>query len=195
MTHKANLGSQVFQEKVVIDGAHGPVRSSLKVKANQGDLAAGLIVAEDANKELIPYQSETKTLGTGNGTLKDFSAAATLKNLAPGSVTVSDGATTPKTVKDDGCGRLYGDGTGTVNYATGEISVTWTTAPANGNTVSAVVKNMPRGVNVDLVDTVNESAATVVMHGSVNRKALLVGANPAAAADVRLLEKIGVYPV
>ena len=195
MTHNAALGTQTFRESMVLENGHPPVVNSLPVKASQGTLQPGLIMALDENKELIPYQSETKELGVGDGSTKDFSGTLTLNNLSPGSVTVTDGATaTPQTLQDDGSGRLYGDGEGTVNYRNGEVSVSFTAAPANGNPVSVTAVNKPKGVNTGLVDTTAESSALVAVHGSVRRDALLVGANPAAAVDMQRLESLGIYP-
>ena len=76
-------------------------------------------------------------LGTGNGTNTTFNASA-------------GGAIVPKYVVikvagaqvavDDGDGNINGTGvTGTVDYSTGDISVTFTTAPANGAAVKAEV--------------------------------------------------------
>jgi hypothetical protein len=193
--HNANLGTQVFQEKTVAAGGHGPWNLTRKVKVGQGVLALGLILALDLAGELIPYQAGSKALGAGNGTNKDFSGTFDLKNLAPGSVTVSDGGTSPQTLADDGHGRLYGAGSGTVNYLTGAVSVSFTAAPANGDAVTAAAYNQPIGVNVHLVDTAQESAAVILAHGTVRRDALLVGASPAVAADMVRLEAIGIYPV
>ena len=72
-------------------------------------------------------------VGTINGINKTFTvAAATL--LLPGSV-ILIGSNPQQFVIDDGAGAFTGDGTGTVNYTSGAISVTFTTAPAIGSTV------------------------------------------------------------
>ncbi len=55
--------------------------------------------------------------------------------ILPGSVIITS-SNPQQTLVDDGVGGFTGDGTGTVNYATGAISVTFTTAPAVGATVS-----------------------------------------------------------
>ena len=82
-----------------------------------------------------------------------------------------------------------------MNYVTGEISVVFDTAPAEGDTVSCVAKNRPKGVNTQKVDTANEAAALIFTHGSVRKGALLVGSSAATTADLAILESVGIYPV
>lgn len=81
------------------------------------------------------YTTKTaENIGTGNGTTKtftetlDFKAAGTKRSCF--GIEVTDGT---ETFTDDYCGVLTGSlgGTGTINYATGAISVTFKTAPAN----------------------------------------------------------------
>lgn len=83
------------------------------------------------------YASETTTaaIGTGDGTLTTFTATLTVLPVRPGSVTVAAGAVTGK---DNGVGGITGTGiSGTINYATGAVSLTATTAPANGVVIAA----------------------------------------------------------
>jgi len=55
MAFDAVLGKQTFSERQVIDGTHPAVVVSMKVKANQGELPGGTIVAKDQNGEIVPY--------------------------------------------------------------------------------------------------------------------------------------------
>ncbi|MEM1542874.1 MAG: hypothetical protein QXV82_09625 [Ignisphaera sp.] len=58
MAYDAVLGKQEFKAATqVIDFSHPPIVQAMKVKANQGELSAGLIVALDANGEVVPYDS------------------------------------------------------------------------------------------------------------------------------------------
>lgn len=77
----------------------------------------------------IPEYYTRKTLGAGNALTVVFSQSAQNYPIIAGSTVVSDGN---ETFTDDGAGVLTGDkgGTGTVNYTTAEISVTFNTAPA-----------------------------------------------------------------
>lgn len=56
MAFDAVLGKQEFKHVTqVIDFSHPPIVQAMKVKANQGELPAGLIVALDVNGEVVPY--------------------------------------------------------------------------------------------------------------------------------------------
>jgi hypothetical protein len=68
--------------------------------------------------------------GTINSSNKTFTLAGTVQ-IARGSITIT-GSTPLQVVTDDGLGNLTGAGTGTVNYLTGAISVTFTAAPTAG---------------------------------------------------------------
>jgi DNA-binding beta-propeller fold protein YncE len=73
------------------------------------------------------------TIGTGDGTLVTFTGNFTPVPVVPGSLQVVAGAVTGT---DDGSGAITGTGiTGTVNYATGAISVTFDVAPTTGTLV------------------------------------------------------------
>lgn len=57
MVFNATLGTQTFTDKQIIDQAHPAIIRSLKVKANNGILSAGLIVAKDSAGDLVAYDS------------------------------------------------------------------------------------------------------------------------------------------
>lgn len=61
--------------------------------------------------------------------------------IARGSFTVA-GTVPAQSVTDDGLGGFTGDGTGTINYTTGAVSITFNTAPTAG-TVRATYSFMP----------------------------------------------------
>lgn len=52
-------------------------------------------------------------------------------DIARGSITIT-GSTPPQVLVDDGAGNFTGDGTGTINYTTGAISITFNAAPTAG---------------------------------------------------------------
>jgi len=72
-----------------------------------------------------------EVIGTGDGYATTFTATLANKPIKPGTVKVTDGT---ETLTDNGDGTLTGDqgGSGTINYVTGEISVTFANAPASG---------------------------------------------------------------
>ena len=76
-------------------------------------------------------------IGTGNGVQTVFSA--TLAKCKAGSVSILKAAVVVAT--DNGLGVISGTGvSGTINYTTGAVSVTFTVAPANGQLVTATYK-------------------------------------------------------
>lgn len=76
----------------------------------------------------LPIQpNQGQVIGTGDGSTKNFAGILTTPVL-PGSVLINAG---PVTGTDNALGTISGGGiSGTINYATGAISVTFTTAPA-----------------------------------------------------------------
>jgi hypothetical protein len=85
-----------------------------------------------------PAQVAGESVGTGDGTTKTFNATlAQITGVRTAFfVEVTD---TVETFRDNRNGGLIGSagGTGTVNYATGAISVTFNTAPANAQAITA----------------------------------------------------------
>lgn len=85
-----------------------------------------------------PSQVTGENVGTGNGTTKTF--VDTLEEISGKRtamfVVVTDGV---ETFTDDRNGFLFGSagGTGTINYATGAVSVTFAAAPASAQAITA----------------------------------------------------------
>ena len=72
--------------------------------------------------------------------------------LAPSTITVTDGV---QTLIDDGAGAFTGDGTGTVDYDTGEVAVVFTDIVPSTRTISVTYKydgapNVPDPTKTDL---------------------------------------------
>ncbi len=190
MAFNAVLNSQSFDEVQVAASGHGPVGISWTVVTGNGTLSAGTIVALDSNNKVVPYGETSKELGTGDGSTTDFTGTFDEYPLQPGTVEVTAGSAS---LNDDGCGRLCGDGSGTVNYVTGEVSVSFSSAPASGVTVSATAKRRAFGVLANTIDTDEETTATVYTHGTVVKDSLLVGGSAAATEDVVILAGLGIY--
>lgn len=83
-----------------------------------------------------PRNFGNPTPWTGDGTTTGFNTTLTLSNsyIYAGSVIVTDNT---ETFTDNGLGTLTGDlgGTGSVNYNTGAIAVTFNTAPTSGQNI------------------------------------------------------------
>lgn len=80
-------------------------------------------------------------VGAIDGVNQTFTLAGN-PQIARGSVTVT-GSNPAQVLTDDGMGAFTGAGTGTVNYITGAISVTFTAAPIAASTVLVTYSSMP----------------------------------------------------
>ncbi len=194
MTIQANLGTQAFNEELVIAQGHEVQVLGRKLKTNQGTLKAGTLVALNASREVVPYASADHVIGTGDAATKDFSHSLDQYPIEAGSVEVTDGT---ETFSDDFNGRLTGSagGTGLVNYETGDVKVSFNAAPANNAPVTATCKNRLKGVLQREVDTTKEGSGLVIVHGAVVAAALKVGVVAPSAATLDLLETLGIYPL
>lgn len=85
--------------------------------------------------------SVAPSTGVIDGANATFTFAATVQ-IARGSITIN-GSNPVQVVVDNGLGTLTGNGTGTVNYLTGAISVTFTLPPAVASTVLLTYSFMP----------------------------------------------------
>ena len=81
------------------------------------------------------------TTGLINGSNKTFTWAAT-PPLRRGTFVVN-GSSPVQVLTDDGVGGFTGNGTGTIDYTTGAVSITFTTAPAALSTVTATYDYHP----------------------------------------------------
>lgn len=108
-----------------------------------GDASTGPFTFTLANTPLDPESvtvevhetvtSETAVSGSADGATTDFSFTLANAPVIPNTVTISDSGSVASDLTDDGEGRLSGaDGSGTINYTTGEVDLTYTTAPGTG---------------------------------------------------------------
>ena len=96
----------------------------------------------------VPYR-ESRIIHTLNavaltgvdGTNRTFTLAAN-PQVARGSLVIT-GSNPAQVLTDNGSGGFTGPGTGTINYITGQTSVTFTAAPIGGSTVTASYSFMP----------------------------------------------------
>lgn len=94
--------------------------------------ATGLADGSNYRESRIVRTTTSNLSGTVDGAnlVFTFTPAPTLDMIA-GTITVNN-ATPSLTLTDDGAGGFTGDGTGTVNYTTGAISITFSSAPTAG---------------------------------------------------------------
>lgn len=179
--------------------AHGPVLVGVKLTADDGIYPVGLLLtrnAADVAKALVLVVGEI--LAAGDGATKAFAGTlAAALPLEPGMLVITDGV---ETFYDDGCGRLVGDaaGTGTIDYVTGDFSVSFNADVVNAVDVLADYITAVDGVLDAEVDTSASQVGLSVDHGSVAKDVLKVGAVAKAAPSAALLKKMrgnGIYPM
>jgi hypothetical protein len=194
---KAVLGTASGNESRIVSLVHPPLLEGMPALADQGVIADGQIVAKDGNGKAIAHQAVTGTNMTGaiDGVNKAYTATLTLGEVLPGSVKIDNNNVAPQVLVDDGHGRLVGDGTGTVNYATGAVAASFTTEPAAGKTVKIAHKTKPVGVSVGPCDTDDDESVKAIVHGTVNADLVLTGSAAADAEDISALRAIGVYAI
>lgn len=123
----------------------------------------------------VNYAQATDTANVTLGAISLSLGIASGTSVVPGSLSLAwnDGQT--RTVTDDGAGNLTGYGTGTIDYATGAISLVPTTIP--GSTVAITASCQ--------VDTAHsETPTTTVSGGNVS---FTLGTPPASAGSVKIV--------
>lgn len=131
-----NQVSALITDIQPLDRQHGEI---FVIKPKFTNTAAGVTAGQEVfrSKTDGTYASEflTASLGTGDGT--DTTFGGTLASpTRKGSIAVRVGAN--RVATDDGNGNIVGTGvSGTINYTSGVLAITWTTAPANSEAVTA----------------------------------------------------------
>jgi len=192
---KAQIGRLSYDDQRARGTGHDPVIVSRTLAPGLGALSAGLLLAHSP-EGAVPYEEvAAEALGIGDGALKDFATTLAKAPIHPGTLAITDGV---ETFADDGCGRLVGSagGTGVIDYATGDGSVTFSAAVANGVSVAASYARRFAGVLDEPTDTAVSESGLVIIHGSVRLDVLKLGLAGAAPSPVTLsrMQDAGVYP-
>lgn len=107
--------------------------------------ARGAVVGVAGKPGAFTFPVVGEVVGSGDGTKTVFTATTSKTPVASGRVVIKKAGTSVAT--DDGNGAISGTGvSGTVNYKSGQISVTFTAAPTNG-----------QAITVDYVNDIQES--------------------------------------
>jgi len=160
MTMNGKIGSISYGAGRARAEGSWPAVMAAAIKADQGELPAGLILSPSA-AGLVPYEAvAAEVLGTGeaaatdvaaevlgaaDGSIKAFEAILANDDVTPGSLTVTGtvGAAA-KTAVDDGLGHLSGElGAGIVDYASGYVRIYCPTAPDNATNVTLDYSHTP----------------------------------------------------
>mgnify|MGYP006280760309 CR=1 FL=1 len=194
MVFDAKLSTQNYSEAGVVDNSHPPIIVAMDVVADQGDLVPGLVASKNGAEKVVPYKEFTESIGTGDNSTVDFTGTLSNGPVRPGTVEITDET---ETFADDECGRLTGDagGSGTVDYLTGAVSVSFNAAPATDADISATYTNRVAGVVTLRTDTAKEDTVPVQVHGTAVRNKLSVDGSEPTVADIRAIRAAGIYPV
>ena len=193
------VGSFSRNEERARTAGHDPVILAGVMKVSNGVYPTGLLLTRNVSSEMIPLEIVAdETVATGNGSTKNFTAIV-LESfpVEPGTVSASDGV---ETFADDGSGRLSGSagGSGTINYKTGKMTLSFNANVVNATPVTAGYITAINGVLDEETDTAQSGSGAYVAHGTVDSNVLKVGTvNPVAPSSVlmMLLQSHGIYPV
>jgi hypothetical protein len=178
------------EEKAGLPG-HGPVLIGMRFAADNGIYPVGLLLTLGLDDVAVPAQEVlAEVQGAGTGATTDFNGALDLAlPVEPGSLVMTDGV---EAFRDDGCGRLVGDagGAGTIDYQTGNYSVSFNANVGDGVDVTADYITALDAVLDQQVDTAAEGSGMAVVHGTVARNVLKVGAVGQAAPTAKLLRAL-----
>ena len=110
------------------------------------------------------HREDDENIGTGDvgGTV---TFAATLANIPIREIELVTDDSTSESFTDNGDGTLTGDGggSGTINYTTGAISVTFNAAPANGDNVIVDYDWYPGHATMGIGSHINGNAASLLV--------------------------------
>lgn len=186
------------------DRRHPPVINRVQFpEAGHDDIPCGELLFEGSrnNDDSQPTYGATPAdeakkvtaAGEGDGTTVKFTF--NLGEVVPGTVAIVTADTTAKELTDDGDGTLSGDGTGTVDYATGKVEVTFTAAPADDKaiTCSAVPGTGFIGIANNAVGAEEDNGVNVVLHGTVAEGIAKVDGEACTTEQLKFLSRHGIY--
>jgi hypothetical protein len=177
-----------YAQSSVVSREHPPIFRLLKTGADDGVYPQGLVLAEkydeDENVVACPYEevADEAMTGTIDGTNKAFTLAGT-GPVQPGTVVIENNNTSAQSLMDNGFGVLSGDGSGTVDYETGDIAASFTTAPAEGKTVTASYTRRVAGVAKEDIDTAKDTAILALVHGIAVKGKVVIDKDGTAVSD------------
>jgi hypothetical protein len=133
----------------------------LKYGTTKGSVTAGNTLVRDFNSSYSSEVIDAEILGVGDASAVTFGSTLDFVPVKPSTLTVTAGSISGT---DNGLGVIAGTGiSGTIDYATGAISVTFTAAPALAvQVVSTYSYNMEANTNIPQVNidiTLNEVRA------------------------------------
>lgn len=130
-----------------------------------------------------PREIDVQDVGDGDGSTKTFTDTLTNTPIKSGTVVVDDRT---EKFSDDGAGTLTGDagGTGTINYTSGALSVTFNAAPSDGRDIRATYEYWSTGKPAALLwDSVNSQIILTPTPDEVYKIRVRVSGVPSALSS------------
>ena len=158
---RAVFPNLIANEIVSVQPMSGPISlifyldflyGSTKGNVTKGDVAFSSLTGPAKNPKYTSEEVPEEAFATGDGALVDFNGALTWLPLRSGTVTLTDGV---ETFTDNGAGVLTGSagGSGTVDYSTGLVDITFNTAPVLDSPVTATYEfDMEGNSNLPQID-------------------------------------------
>ncbi len=198
MTMQGRIGSFTHNAEHASNPGHGPVIVAGEFAVDLGELPMGLSMSKNSAGALIPYE-EVGGENIGAGVVQTLTYAHTIGHypIQRGSLSVTDGA---EIFSDDGNGHLTGSGggSGTVNYKTGVISVTFNANPGVGQAITAGYVTEIVGVLDQNYSDAYEQSGLYIHHGTCRQDVLKVGATDRDTPSITLLKRLqekGIYAI
>ena len=122
---------KLFLKKYYAETPKGSVQPGAELQ--KSDTSATDLFSQRYASDIV----SNELVATADGTATTFSKTLDYKPVIPSTVTVVAGTLV---ATDDGNGNISGDFTGTINYDTGAVQLTFAAAPANGTQIKATYR-------------------------------------------------------
>ena len=140
---RAIFANLVASELVTVQALNAPtglvfffdaLYGSQKGRINRGGRMFDARTGPSGNYHYTDEVIEEEVCATGTGIAGPYAFTLAWTPVRAGTFKITDGT---QEVTDNGNGTLIGAGTGTINYSTGAVAVTFTAAVANGTSITA----------------------------------------------------------
>lgn len=157
------------QDSVGYDSANDRFYVDLKTLSTSYTHWSNLPLTGTKIYDAVANSVSGESIGTGDGSTTSFSHTTANLPVEPKSVSVKYTISgTSYTGTDDGEGNITGtDLTGTINYDTGDVSLTFSSAPDNGTAITMDYSYYTNGSGVD-VSQAKDGFIGIIINGITN---------------------------